>query len=121
MLADEYGAEHAGCCMSATLRDYGRIGLLALRKGVLADSTRFCPSWMKDATTPSPSMPGYGYQWWLIGPGRLRRARHFRSVDRDLRPQNIVIVTHGLWPSAQSKELSEFRRAFHEAVRDVGR
>ena len=35
MLADEYGAEHAGCCMSATLRDYGRIGLLALRKGVL--------------------------------------------------------------------------------------
>ncbi|HJY40408.1 MAG TPA: serine hydrolase domain-containing protein, partial [Steroidobacteraceae bacterium] len=70
MLADEYGAEHAGCCLSATLRDYGRIGLLALRKGVLSDGTSILPdTWMKDATTPSASMPGYGYQWWLAGPG----------------------------------------------------
>jgi hypothetical protein len=30
-----------------------------------------------------------------------------------------VIVTHSLWATAQSKELSELRRAFHEAVRDT--
>ena len=90
------------CCMSATLRDYGRIGLLALRKGVLADGTSILPeNWMKDATTPSPSMPGYG-----------------QSIEV-YEPQNIVIVTHGLWPSAQSKELSALRTAFHEAVRDA--
>jgi CubicO group peptidase (beta-lactamase class C family) len=120
MLADEYGAEHAGCCLSATLRDYGRIGLLALRKGVLADGTSVLPeSWMKDATTPSPSMPGYGYQWWLVGPGDFGARGIFGQSIEVYEPQNIVIVTHGLWPSAQSKELSAFRTAFHEAVRDA--
>jgi CubicO group peptidase (beta-lactamase class C family) len=120
MLADDYGAEHAGCCLSATLRDYGRIGLLALRKGVLADGTSILPeNWMKDATTPSPSMPGYGYQWWLIGPGDFGARGIFGQSIEIYEPQNIVIATHSLWPSAQSKELSEFRRVFHEAVRDT--
>ncbi|HKU17496.1 MAG TPA: serine hydrolase [Steroidobacteraceae bacterium] len=120
MLADDYGAEHAGCCMSATLRDYGRIGLLALRKGVLADGSSILPeNWMKDATTPSPSMPGYGYQWWIIGPGNYGARGIFGQSIEIYEPQSIVIVTHGLWPTAQSKELSEYRRAFHEAVRDA--
>ena len=102
------------------MRDYGRVGLLALRKGVLADGTSILPeSWMKDATTPSPSMPGYGYQWWLIGPGDFGARGIFGQSIEVYEPQNIVIVTHGLWPTAQSKELSEFRRAFHEAVRDT--
>jgi CubicO group peptidase (beta-lactamase class C family) len=120
MLADEYGAEHAGCCLSATLRDYGRIGLLALRKGVLADGTSVLPeNWMKDATTPSPSMPGYGYQWWLIGPGDFGARGIFGQSIQIYDPQNIVIVTHSLWPTAQSKENSALRNAFHEAVRDA--
>jgi len=120
MLADEYGAEHAGCCLSATLRDYGRIGLFALRKGVLADGTSVLPeNWMKDATTPSPSMPGYGYQWLLIGPGDFGARGIFGQSIQIYEPQNIVIVTHSLWPTAQSKENSAVRNAFHEAVRDA--
>ena len=31
------GPEHGGCCISATLRDYARIGLFALGDGVLSD------------------------------------------------------------------------------------
>jgi CubicO group peptidase (beta-lactamase class C family) len=105
---------------TATLRDYGRIGLLALRKGVLADGTSILPeSWMKDATTPSPSMPGYGYQWWLTGPGDYGARGIFGQSIQIYEPQNIVIVTHSLWATAQSKELGELRRAFHEAVRDT--
>jgi CubicO group peptidase (beta-lactamase class C family) len=120
MLADEYGAEHAGCCMSATLRDYGRIGLFALRKGVLADGTAVLPAdWMKDATTPSPSSPGYGYQWWLNGSGDYGARGIFGQSIQIYEPQNLIIVTHGLWPLATSKEHSEVRRAFHEAVRDT--
>ena len=31
--------EFGGCCIAATLRDYGRIGLFALDNGQLADGT----------------------------------------------------------------------------------
>jgi CubicO group peptidase (beta-lactamase class C family) len=120
MLADEYGAEHAGCCISATLRDYGRIGMLALRKGVLADGTAIVPdTWMRDATTPSPANPGYGYQWWLNGPGDFGARGIFGQSIQIYEPQNLVIVTHGLWPVATSKEYSAWRKAFAEAVRDT--
>ena len=32
-LTDEGGGEFGGCCLAATLRDYARIGLFALRGG----------------------------------------------------------------------------------------
>jgi CubicO group peptidase (beta-lactamase class C family) len=119
MLADEYGAEHAGCCMSATLRDYGRIGLFALRKGVLADGTAVLPEgWMKDTTTPSPGSADYGYQWWLTAPGEYGARGIFGQSIAIYEPQELIIVTHGLWPAATSRELSAVRRAFHDAVRD---
>lgn len=118
MLADEYGAEHAGCCLSATLRDYGRVGLLALRKGVLADGTAIVPdNWMKDATTPSAGNPGYGYQWWLNGEGDYGARGIFGQSIQIYEPDNLIIVTHGLWPVATSKEYSEYRKAFSEALR----
>jgi CubicO group peptidase (beta-lactamase class C family) len=118
MLADEYGAEHAGCCISATLRDYGRVGLLALRKGVLADGTSILPdTWMQDATAPSAGNPGYGYQWWLVGPGEYGARGIFGQSIEIFEPEKLIIVSHGLWPLATSKEYSANRRAFAEAVR----
>ena len=60
------GNEFAGCCISATLRDYGRIGLFAMRDYVAAnaDST-LAPNWMQLSTAPSKAYAGYGYFWWL--------------------------------------------------------
>lgn len=64
------GGETGGCCLSATLRDYARLGLFALRSGVLADGTPVLPEkFMADSTAPSPGDPGYGYLWWLSGDG----------------------------------------------------
>jgi CubicO group peptidase (beta-lactamase class C family) len=118
MLADEYGAEHAGCCISATLRDYGRVGLLALRKGVLPDGKSILPdTWMQDATAPSAGNPGYGYQWWLVGPGEYGARGIFGQSIEIFEPEKLIIVSHGLWPLATSKEYSANRRAFAEAVR----
>ena len=65
-LTEPDGAEYGGCCISATLRDYGRLGLFALSEGVLPDDTRVLPEgWMAESTTPSAANPGYGYYWWL--------------------------------------------------------
>ncbi|MBK52180.1 MAG: serine hydrolase, partial [Gammaproteobacteria bacterium] len=58
--------ERGGCCMNITLRDYGRIGLFALREGQLPDGTRVLPDgWMAASTLPSSANPSYGFLWWL--------------------------------------------------------
>jgi CubicO group peptidase (beta-lactamase class C family) len=75
--------EAAYCCINATLRDYGRFGLLFLNRGRVGTKQVVPESWINQATTPQssavqwghlfPSVPfGYGYQWWLIQPGRGR-------------------------------------------------
>jgi CubicO group peptidase (beta-lactamase class C family) len=72
--------EAAYCCINATLRDYGRFGLLFLNRGRAGGRQVVPAAWVDQATTPqSPavqwgrlvsSVPfGYGYQWWLIQPG----------------------------------------------------
>ena len=67
-LTEPGGGEFGGCCINATLRDYGRIGLFALADGRLADGTEVLPSdWMRESTKPSKNNEGYGYFWWLDG------------------------------------------------------
>ena len=62
----DFEQELGGCCINATLRDYARIGIFAMDRGVLNNGTNVLPTdWMKDSTTPSPNYPYYGYQWWL--------------------------------------------------------
>ncbi len=66
----EFEQELGGCCLNATLRDYARIGIFAMTNGMLTDGSRVLPKdWMIDSTTPSPTYPYYGYQWWLDGQG----------------------------------------------------
>ena len=64
------GHEYGGCCINATLRDYARIGLIALNGGVTPLKKRVVPEgWMQDSVAPSPGYDGYGYYWWLFGDG----------------------------------------------------
>ena len=65
----DYNLELGGCCISATLRDYARIGIFALNNGMLKNKVNILPeNWMEQSTTPSPNLEYYGYQWWLDGP-----------------------------------------------------
>jgi CubicO group peptidase (beta-lactamase class C family) len=68
------------CCINATLRDYGRFGLLFLNKGKWNGEQIVPASWVEQATNPqsrqvqyghlTPDYPiGYGYQWWLMPGG----------------------------------------------------
>jgi len=61
MLSEAGGGEFGGCCINATLRDYGRLGLFALNDGKLADGTRVLPEgWMAESVAPSKGYDGYG-------------------------------------------------------------
>lgn len=71
---DSVGREFFGAGFNATLRDYGRFGLMMLNGGA-ANGVQVVPvDWVKQSTTPgADSEPasaddslGYAYQWWTI-------------------------------------------------------
>ena len=119
-LVEPGGAEHGGCCISATLRDYGRIGLFALREGVLPDGSAVLPDgWMRESTTPSKANDGYGYLWWLSKARAYRALGIFGQAIFIDPEEKLVIVTHGVWPRATGKDLAAHRAAFFQAVREA--
>ncbi len=68
LLGSVAGGETGGCCISATLRDYARLGTFAMNNGELDDGTKVLPdTWMAESTAPSKGYEGYGYFWWLFG------------------------------------------------------
>jgi CubicO group peptidase (beta-lactamase class C family) len=73
------GIEIGSCCISATLRDYGRFGLMILNEGRVGKSQLVPAAWIRSATRADPARPflhprntlkgtPYGYQhyWWLF-------------------------------------------------------
>jgi len=95
MLTEVGGGEFGGCCINATLRDYGRIGLFALGGGQLADGTRVLPAgWMEESTSPSKGYDGYGYFWWLNGQDVFQGIGIFGQGIYVNREENVVIALH---------------------------
>ena len=95
LLGSPGGGETGGCCISATLRDYARIGIFALGNGQLPDGTQVLPeSWMKESTSPSKGYEGYGYLWWLGSEGRYS-ARGIYGQNIHINPESrVIVVTH---------------------------
>lgn len=62
------GHEIGGSGFSATLRDYGRLGVFLLNNGVVGRDTILPPTWLAEATSPKTLRNGkaldYGYLWW---------------------------------------------------------
>ena len=87
--------ETGGCCISATLRDYARLGLFALADGVLPDGTRVLPErWMAASTAPSQGYEGYGYKWWLDADGRYGAYGIFGQTIAVDPKARLVIAVH---------------------------
>lgn len=72
---DKAGYEHGPAGINATLRDWGRFGLLLANDGVLEGRQIIPPDWVRSATTAqaphlqvgvATKFNGYGYQTWLI-------------------------------------------------------
>src|SRR5690606_3810021 len=71
-MIDPSGQEVGGCCLSAALRDYARMGQFVLEggHGVVPEG------WFDAATSPQVRFEerpgfGYGYQWWTYPDGRF--------------------------------------------------
>ena len=94
LLSQPLGRETGGCCISATLRDYARLGLFALADGVLPDGTRVLPEgWMAESISPSNGYEGYGYKWWLYGSERYAaRGLYGQTIFVDPKADMVMAV-----------------------------
>lgn len=101
MLGRAGGGETGGCCISATLRDYARLGVFALNQGRLIDGTEVLPeTWIADSTQPSKGYAGYGYLWWLLDENSFSALGVFGQqifIDRQSR---LIIAAHSNAPTA---------------------
>jgi CubicO group peptidase (beta-lactamase class C family) len=104
-LTEPGGGEFGGCCISATLRDYGRLGLFALAEGRLPDGTEvLAEGWMKESTAPSKAYPGYGYLWLLDRTEAYRASGIFGQGICVHPEQNVVVAMHSARAVASKDE-----------------
>lgn len=113
------GGELGGCCISATLRDYARLGLFAMGGGRLRDGTPVLPeNWMADSTRPSKGYDGYGYLWWLFGDRSYAARGIFGQLIRIYPDDDLVIAAHGNAEAAVDTEFHAHQQAAVQAIRD---
>ncbi|WP_235927634.1 serine hydrolase domain-containing protein [Sandarakinorhabdus rubra] len=62
---DPAGNFYGGSLCHATARDWAAFGQMYLDRGVVAGVQVVRPDWVTFVTTPSPTNPGYGGQFWL--------------------------------------------------------
>jgi len=123
------GNEMGGCCLSASLRDYGRFALFFLNgaKPVVA------PEWTSQSTTAAPfrkvggdpviveilKRGGYGYQWW-IGPGNTFFATGIFGQHIQFFPsEKLLVVSLSAWPAWTDAGRWDAREAYLQAVRSA--
>ncbi len=113
-MVDQSGQNIGGCCLSASLRDYARIGQFVLEGG-----RRVVPAdWFADATRPAPvtvnpaTGNGYGYQWWTAGDGTFQAQGIFGQLIHIDPKRKLVIAISSAWPRATGRDLGAARVAF---------
>lgn len=123
-MIDSSGGEIAGCCLSATLRDYGRFAQFFLRGARLPNGESLVPDgWVEQATATTPEASegmqgrgGYGLQWWTTRGKAYRAAGIFGQgmwIDPELQ---LVVVTQSAWPGATDPQSGRVRQALIDAI-----
>lgn len=109
-----------GSGLSASLRDFARLGKLMLDQGKIADKNILSQQWLKGATSllypTNDQGDGYGYLWWVSKDGSYSALGIFGQMIYINPHKNLVIAQMAAWPKAGSKKLTQDRRAFIEAV-----
>lgn len=120
-LADECSNLNiGGSGLSATLRDYARLGTLMLNEGRLGDQNLLAEEYLEKATSllyeTNDQGGGYGYLWWRFKNGSYAAIGIFGQMLYVDPHKDLVIAQIAAWPKASSAKLTESRQAFIEAV-----
>ena len=114
---DTAGHERGGCCISMTLRDYGRMGMFLLGGGVAGGHAVLPPGWVEDATSPHVKSPPYGYFWWLKDGGYAAEGI-FGQMMAVFPKEHLVVVINSAWPEADPDARWATLNALLQAVRN---
>jgi CubicO group peptidase (beta-lactamase class C family) len=115
----ENGAESGGCCISATLRDFGRLGLFAMSEhnNKLKGQSVLPQNWMVETIQPSKAANNYGALWWRPNASENKNPKPtepfaalgiFGQMIWVDPIENLVIVTNSAWPRATGKNKESF-------------
>jgi CubicO group peptidase (beta-lactamase class C family) len=113
---DVAGHERGGCCVSMTLRDYGRVGQFMLDHGIVHGRAVVPAGWTEDATARHVADPPYGYFWWII-PGGYEAEGIFGQTLSVFPDENLVVVINSAWPAAWSEDINAVRLKYLAALR----
>ena len=113
---DVAGHERGGCCISMTLRDYGRMGQFMLEHGVINGREVVPAGWTEDATSRHVADPPYGYFWWLV-PGGYEAEGIFGQTLSVFPEDHLVVAINSAWPAAWSTEIDAVRMKYVAALR----
>ena len=116
--------EVSGCCVSATLRDYARIGQFILDGGRAAGKPMLADGWLEQATTKQADIGapgrGYGFQWWTYDDGSFAAQGIFGQSIYINPKLKLIVATFGSWPTATDRKvLQPAREVFFKAVREA--
>jgi CubicO group peptidase (beta-lactamase class C family) len=111
------GMEAAFTCLNATLRDFGRFGLMFLNRGKFNGRQIVPAEWIARATVPDGpqvqpgklvkgSSLGYGYQWWTFPDDGAYAAEgiYFQFIFVNPK-ENLVIVKSSAYDHAWDPDL----------------
>jgi CubicO group peptidase (beta-lactamase class C family) len=113
-MVDQAGEELGGCCISMTLRDYGRFGLFFMNGGKIAEKSILPDDWVAQAT--KAQFPGYGFQWWVLDQARYEALGIFGQAIRINPSEDLIIVTSSAWPKATDRHFDAISNAYFSAV-----
>ena len=118
-MLDSSGHERGGCCISMTLRDYGRMGQYMLDGG----AGQLPDGWIAQATVnalPPPAAGAraqqYGYFWWIEPDNTYEAIGVFGQMIYINPAKKIVIVTNSAWNTASERPSGARRTAFVNAA-----
>jgi CubicO group peptidase (beta-lactamase class C family) len=130
---DPTGQDITYCCVSATLRDWARLGLMLAHDGAWNGKQIVPCDWLLQATTvessssflaPGIANPifGYGYQVWIL-PGE-RRMFALQGMDGQriiVDPRSkLVLVQTAVWTSDHDPGMREIYALWYSLVAQYG-
>lgn len=120
-MIDEAGQEASGCCVMATLRDWGRVGQFVLDGGMAGGQSILPDDWLAQAISKQADIgeegEGYGFQWWTHPEGRFGAYGIFgQSITIDPQRKTVVVILSS-WPTATGR--SEARSALLKQIADA--
>jgi CubicO group peptidase (beta-lactamase class C family) len=119
-LEDVAGHERGGCCISMTLRDYGRFGEFMLEGGKAGAASVVPAGWIEDATAPHVKKPPYGYFWWLF-PGGYEAEGVFGQTVSIFPKDHLVVVINSAWGKAWDDDIDAARIKYLTAIREAAK